>query len=477
MSKKALKAVYGLVLCIGLLTPALTPLVSWAQEPKDVTINYIEAVRVPDLPPYEVHAYVTVSDAAGAPITGIDADNFTVLENGKEMTIAEVATAVDSVAVVLMLDTSDSMRLADASGGLPIEEAKKAAVDFVWSLTDQDKVAVFSFNEEATLEIDFTIDHGAAINAVNPLATEPKWTCLYDAAFEAVNKAAEIPRGRRAIVLLTDGKDQGDSEFTPCSTLTLDDVIDNANTIGVPFYPIGLGNEFYLDPQAKQDLERLAKLTGGRSDFAPTSAELGKLFEILSSQLKNQYVVNYRSETAGGEDLIVMVKVQHRGWQGDDQKAKYLPPVCTTKSVSVSPTGPVTQGEVVSIEVAVACPPGVEAREVQFYIDDQAERTDITPPYVLEWDTREAPPGLHTVRMEVHDDEGPTGARELSVYVTPPTPTPTATRAPTFTPTLTPSPAPTTPSPSPTPTPPPFPHLADQRSLLSVHPRGQSKVR
>jgi VWFA-related protein len=346
MSKKTLKAIYGLVLCIGLLAQVLTPLPSWAQEPRDVTINYIEARRVPEIPPNDVYAYVTVSDAEGMPVTGIDPANFTVLEDTKKMPITEVAKAVDSMAVTLVLDTSDSMRLTDTSGKVPIDEAKKAAVDFIWSLDDQDQVAVFSFNEEVTLERDFTTDHGAAINAVNRLATEQKWTCLYDAAFEAVEKAAEIPEGRRAVVLLTDGKDQIDSQGTPCSKVTLEDVIDLAQRLNIPTYTIGLGNEQYLDPQA---LERLAKLTGGRSLFAPTSAELQKLFEIISSQLKNQYVIKYRSEAASAGYYNLKVKVQHRGWQGDDQKGFYPPSIPTIVSVTASPPGSVTQGEAVSI--------------------------------------------------------------------------------------------------------------------------------
>lgn len=92
-----------------------------------------------------MYAYVTVSDAEGVPITGIEPANFTVLEDTKRMPITEVAKAVDSMAVTLVLDTSDSMRLTDTSGKVPIDEARKAAVDFIWSLADQDQVSVFSF--------------------------------------------------------------------------------------------------------------------------------------------------------------------------------------------------------------------------------------------------------------------------------------------------------------------------------------------
>jgi len=445
MDKKTRKAIYGLALYIGLLTLVLTPPPSWAQEPKDVTINYIEAVRVPEIPPYDVHAYVTVSDAEGVPIPGIDAANFTVLEDAKEMTITEVAKAVDSIAVILVLDTSDSMRVPDASGRVPIEEAKKAAVDFIFSLADQDKVAVFSFNEEATLEIDFTTDHGAAINAVNRLTTEPKWTCLYNAAFEAVKKAAEIPEGRRAIVLLTDGKDQSDSKFTPCSKVRLEDVKAKAAEINVPIYTIGLGNEVYLDPQAKQDLESLAERTGGQSLFTPTSGELGELFKILANQLKNQYVIKYRSEAAMPGYHSLKVKVQHKGWQDDDQKGFYISRIPTIESVTVSPSGSVTQGEVVLIEVTVTDETMV--KEVRFYVDGAAQTSLASLPYALQWDTIKALAGLHTLRVEVYDDKGPTDARELSIVVAL-LPTPTPIPAPT-----TPTPGPTL-SPTPTPTPP-----------------------
>jgi len=453
MGKKTRKAIYGLALYIGLLTLVLTPPLSWAQEPKDVTINYVEAVRVPEIPPYDVHAYATVSDAEGVPIPGIDATSFTVLEDTKKMTIIEVAKAVDSIAVVLVLDTSDSMRVPDASGRIPIEDAKKAAVEFIFSLADQDKVAILNFNEEATLEIDFTTDHGAAINAVNRLTTEPKWTCLYDAAFEAVKKAAEIPEGRRTIVLLTDGVDQSDSERTPCSQVRLEDVKEKAAEINVPIYTIGLGNEVWLNAKAKQDLESLAKRTGGRSLFAPTSAELGGLFEVLTNQLKNQYVIKYRSEAATAGYHSLKVKVQHKGWQDDDQKGFHIPLIPRIESVTASLPSPVTQGEAVSVEVTVTDETMV--KEVRFYVDGEAQPPVISPPPVLQWDTTEVSAGLHTLRIEVYDDKGPTDARDLSIEVIPPppppTPTPTLTLSPT--PTSTPTPAPTGPTSTPTPMP------------------------
>ena len=74
-------------------------------------------------------------------------------------------------------------------------------------MTANDKVAVISFNSTIKTLIDFTSEHGSATQQIRAMDAEPNsGTCLYDAAYKAVQMSAGLPKGRRAIILLTDGK-------------------------------------------------------------------------------------------------------------------------------------------------------------------------------------------------------------------------------------------------------------------------------
>jgi len=295
---------------------------AWSQPIEQLTINYIEVLSIPDQCTNQVHVYATVSDAVDSSILGLPAAAFKSIEDGREIDIDAVSKAIDPMSIVLAIDSSGSMQARDKSGLTSMEAAKNAAADFISMLAQNDRVAVYSFNNEPVLLMDFSNDHQAAINTVKGLfAKQNAATCLYDTAYAAVKKAAEIPRGRRAIVLLTDGKDE--KAGRACSTHPVNDVIDIATTktIRVPIYTIGVG------PQVDaRELGRMAGLTGGRSLLATSPVELQKFYQIIADQLKNQYLVKYFTRTASGEHSLVL-KIEHEGRQVQDEKRFFSPPL------------------------------------------------------------------------------------------------------------------------------------------------------
>jgi Mg-chelatase subunit ChlD len=125
------------------------------------------------------------------------------------------------MAVVLAIDTSGSMLARSPSGNRSIDAVKEAAAAFISLLSAGDRIALFTFDNETELRLDFTDDHRSAINAVRRISATPEaFTRLYDTALAAVKKAAEFPRGRRAVILLTDGRDEkrGGLPSTRCGT-------------------------------------------------------------------------------------------------------------------------------------------------------------------------------------------------------------------------------------------------------------------
>ena len=391
-----------------------------AQPIERLTINYVEASAVPEQGANEVRAYVTVSDVDDNPIPGLSESNFEVLEDGRKVSIENASQTTDPMAIVLAIDTSGSMQAQDKSGQTSMEAAKMAAMDFISMLSEGDRVAIYSFNNEPFLKFDFSTDHAAAMDIVSGLAAKPNAaTSLYDTTLEAVKKTAEIPKGRRAIILLTDGKDE--KAGGKCSSCSSNDVIDAATTksIRVPIYTIGVG------PQVDaRELGRMAGLTGGRRLLASSLDELPGFYQTIANQLKNQYLIKYMTRTVSGEHSLVM-KALHESTKAQDEKRFWSPPLPVMRAPTVKIVGPGTVDQARgTVKVRVSIDPVDTVAKVRYYVDAtlKEERTN-APFHTFKWNTAGLPGGLHVLRVEVVDETGQVGTAEMTAKVkAPPAP-------------------------------------------------------
>jgi len=393
-----------------------------AQPMERLTINYIEASGVPEQGANEVRAYVTVSDADDNPIPGLSESNFVALEDGRKVSIEKASQTTDPMAVVLAIDTSGSMQAQDKSGQTSMEAAKMAAMDFISMLSEGDRVAIYSFNNESILKFDFSTDHAAAADVVNGLAAKPNAaTRLYDTALEAVKKTAEIPKGRRAIILLTDGKDE--KAGGKCSSCSSNDVIDAATTkaIRVPIYTIGVG------PQVDaRELGRMASLTGGRSLLASSLDDLPGFYQTIANQLKNQYLIKYMTRTPSGEHSLVM-KALHEDTKAQDEKRFWSPPLPVMRAPTVKIVGPGSADQVRgTVTVRVSIDPIDTVAKVRYYVDAALKEERTKAPFdTFKWNTAGLSGGLHVLRVEAVDVNGKAGTAEITAKVkTPPAPKP-----------------------------------------------------
>ena len=401
-----------LTACLLIVVTISAP--AWGQSIKELTINYIETVTAADKLANQVRVYASVTAADDNPVLGLSAADFEILQDGRQVAVKHVSPATDPMAVVLAIDTSGSMQAKDRSGRTSMTAAKKAAVNFIAMLARDDRVALFSFNNEPILKVDFTGDQNVAINAVNALAAKPNAaTCLYDTAFEAVKKAAEIPRGRRAIILLTDGKDE--KAGRACSMHTANDVIDVATTksIRVPIFTIGVGPK--VDAR---ELGRIASFTGGRNLLATSLSDLQGLYRAIASQLKNQYLITYITHSPSGEHTLVL-KVQRAGARRQDEKRFWSPPLPVSRPLSISFIEPGTADQVKGVvKIKTSIKPEGAIAKVRYYVDASLkEERAIAPFDIFHWDTAGLPGGLHILRVEAIDVNGRTGSAEMTLKV------------------------------------------------------------
>jgi len=248
----------------------------------------------------------------GLPPAQISPADLTISENGSApFAVDEVVLDPDSqVSVALVMDISGSMQ------GPPLVDAQQAAARFLDRLkTGSDQAALIAFadvvstdplNIDVTREIGFTTEFKPAVYDRVEGLQAGGYTHLYQALTKAVQMTTALNAGHRAILLLSDGKNE------PAEIGNPDEPIQLAREAGIPIFVIGLGGE--VD---EAYLQRVAAETGGLYQAAPTSAELADLFEKIAGLLKTQYTVQYTSQLDGqGQDYTIDLAFDQDGSSG-----------------------------------------------------------------------------------------------------------------------------------------------------------------
>lgn len=227
-----------------------------------------------------VEVYTTVTDRQGQPVTGLTVPDFTVSEDGRPQSITTFAAGDFPLAVAVAIDRSFSM-------GDRLAVGKSAARAFVGALRPVDQVMIVAVGSETGMTTPLTTDHRAALAAIDRL---DRWgtTPLYDAMAAAIG-AVEPAKGRRALVLLSDGTDR-------YSRTSASELLDHARHSNVLIYPVAIG------PARPPIFAELATATGGRSFYEKTPAKLQATMGVIARELRFQYLLGYApARTAGDE--------------------------------------------------------------------------------------------------------------------------------------------------------------------------------
>lgn len=266
-----------------------------AQTQPDVRVNTISTIELPDSVNLKVY-FNFYDQQTGQAITDLTPENAVInLLNSGMVAGGEIKQPDIPIYVTMVLDASGSM----AGSQQLLKDAAKLA------LTNVPNDAFFSivqFDEEIVLLQDFTQNISALNFAIDQMKTSGKGTCLYDAAFTAVEAMEKAPVGRRAVILFTDGKDET-KEGTVCSQHTYRELVDKAMDAQVPIHTIGLsvsaGNINSVE------LENMAASTGGFSAIG-NEGQLKKSFEQIMLGLKAQYMVETNIYPRSGENNAVL---------------------------------------------------------------------------------------------------------------------------------------------------------------------------
>jgi VWFA-related protein len=183
----------------------------------------------------------------------------------------------------------------DYSGSLQdtpdaLNDMQNGLVSFVQSLQASDRAEIIKFGTTSQVVQAFTSDKTALGAAILSQVDVGLDTLLFDTVNLAVNNTGAETNPRKAVIVITDGKDEGGNPpISPFSSSTLLDVINNANLKGVPIFTIGLGSNVNIS-----NLTDMADQTGGHFFESQVSDNLNTIYQQIGSILfENQYVIDY----------------------------------------------------------------------------------------------------------------------------------------------------------------------------------------
>ena len=294
-----------------------------------------EALRAKEQPKISVEVKVanvlaTVRDKHGGIVTNLGKDDFVLEEDGHPQMITYFSRESDlPLTLGLLVDTSLSQRRV-------LAQESNASYSFLdYLLREKDLACVIHFDREVELLQDLTSSHKKLQEARGHL-NEPSFsrgnsgsggsrgsyggggTLLYDAVYLASNEEMKKQQGRKALIILSDGVDNGSKE----SLVTAIESAQRADTVvysilfadeeayGSPgnfgnlggmgrrggMGGTGRGGSRYPQqehPDGKKILERISKETGGRLFEVSKKQPIDDIYSQIEDELRNQYSLGY----------------------------------------------------------------------------------------------------------------------------------------------------------------------------------------
>jgi Ca-activated chloride channel family protein len=162
--------------------------------------------------------------------------------------------------------------------GAPLDQARAATRAFLDQLRAADEIMLVGVSSEVETLSPLSTDRAgpqAAVDAMTPWGS----TKLHDAILQAMDRI-DAARGRRALVILSDGQDRG-------SRARADEVIDRVRRANVLVYPVVLGE------RNSPLLAQLAAFSGGRAAWIRRSADIVAVFTDIAQELRHQYLIGF----------------------------------------------------------------------------------------------------------------------------------------------------------------------------------------
>jgi Ca-activated chloride channel family protein len=297
----------------------------------------------------------SVTDAMGAAVRGLTREDFQIYDRGVLQSITYFDASAEPASVALVMDASPSV-LRD------VDEMRAAARALVDSLSGSDQIAVVDFSAHTYLQLPFSGDWGlirAAVSRVDArkLLGDTGGSSIYESLFLVQRELFHGRKGRKAIVLLTDGQDTslgltldpataGPRRGWPSNRLTFEDVARSLAGADIQLFAVSTesrpkimtaawvvehASKTLVTQEARREeipaytlyLAEMARRTGGQLYFIREANTLADTFQQIALKIRAEYTLGFspagNAEANGGwHELDVRVighgdpKVVHR---------------------------------------------------------------------------------------------------------------------------------------------------------------------
>jgi Ca-activated chloride channel family protein len=299
-----------------------------------------------------VNVPVVVSDREGRRISGLKKEDFMLFQGGNQQTISSFTTEEEPVTVALLLDTSGSTQ------GV-LDKIKDAAKDFIDVLNPKDQCLIATFDSRVNVLIPFTSNREELKKSLDKIQTaDREGSIMHSAVNQIVENSFARTQGRKALVILSDGKDFG-------SDISRKDLMESLEESDISIYPIyyqsGIGfNKPIVDPRgivtegkevekpkkekkpkkrkkvytvlipvagdtynteeiklidkaattgAVSTLKELSDLTSGRF-YQSDTEKLSSIFKQVASDLRQQYLLSFYLEGTATDAAISSINIK-----------------------------------------------------------------------------------------------------------------------------------------------------------------------
>ncbi len=287
-----------------------------ASQDSTITVN-VELVNI---------LFTVRAKKGGQLVTNLEKSDFKVYEDGKQQTIQRFSRETDlPLTLGLLIDISASQeRLIDI-------ERQAASAFFSSVIRKKDEAFLISFGKSTDLLQDYTsspkrlsaaledlrgdgqtVMTGGPIPNTGPVPQigTPKGTLLFDAVYLASNEKLKPEVGRKALILITDGEDEG-------STYNRRTAIENAQKADAIIYSIYfVDRSFYasggimIGGGGEGDLRKMSEETGGHVFTVSSKHPLNQIFEEIQNELRNQYSIGYTSVNSRRDGTFRKVEIK-----------------------------------------------------------------------------------------------------------------------------------------------------------------------
>ena len=265
-----------------------------------------------------------VTDRDGRPLTGLEAEDFEVIEDGERQDVAKAGSDDVPFNLAILLDLSGSTKPDRV-------HMQQAAQGFIEVAGPADRVALYALAGGMFHVISpLTSERGDLLRRIRRLPGVAGASPLYDMVTLAYAEELHGRAGERnGLIIISDGIDNQISKQEAPSSVRFKRLVKAAEQINAMIYPIFLrsGERFGRgwSRKGRERLEELAAASGGKLFPAVSIVDLESVFPLVEDELRSVYSVAYypKNQDFDGKWRNVEVKVKRRGAQVRSRSGYY----------------------------------------------------------------------------------------------------------------------------------------------------------